>query len=522
MDDSQALDYDYVIIGSGFGGSVSALRLVEKGYKVLVLEKGKRLAAEDMPKTNWNLKKWLWLPSFGFFGLFKMTFFRHVGVISGVGVGGGSLVYANTLPIPTSNFFNSKSWSSLADWQQELAPFYDTALQMLGAVQNPKLQIGDETLRKLGAEIGREKDFHPAQVAVYFGQPEITESDPYFAGKGIERTGCRFCGGCMTGCRHNSKNTLDKNYLFFAEQGGAVIQPQSEVYDVQPLKHGYKIKWKDPTGGFFQRRGEVTSKGVIFAGGVLGTVKLLLELQKSSLPKLSKKLGSGVRTNSESLTFSTTLERDPDFSKGIAIGSLLETDENSHLEIVRYGAGSGFWRTSSVPLVSGSNLFIRFGKILLDYALHPVQNLKVCFVKDWAKATHVLLFMQTLDSTLRFSKGLFGRLSTSVEQGCAPTAFMDEAFELNKKFSKLTGAKPMALLTESLFGIPNTAHILGGAIMGEDAKTGVIDKDNQVFGYKDMLVCDGSMISANIGVNPSLTITALSERAMAKIPVKLG
>ncbi|MDX2471841.1 MAG: GMC oxidoreductase, partial [SAR324 cluster bacterium] len=440
--------------------------------------------------------------------------------------GGGSLVYANTLPVPTSKFFQSKSWSGLADWEAELKPFYTTALTMLGATTNPKLQVGDLALKQLGAEIGKTDSFIPAEVAVYFGQPEVTEADPYFAGDGLERTGCRFCGGCMTGCRHNSKNTLDKNYLYLATQKGAVIQPESEVFDVEPLPAcnggGYRVKWQDPTGFFFQRHGEVTTKGVIFSGGVLGTIKLLLELQKTSLSKLSSKLGSGIRTNSESLTFSTSLQPNPDFAKGVAIGSILETDQNSHLEIVRYGAGSGFWRTSSVPLVSGSNIFIRLTKILLDYALHPIQNLKVLFVKDWAKATHVLLFMQTLDSTLSFSKGFFGRMATTVEKGQAPTAFMEEAFALNAKFSKLTGAKPMAFLAESIFGIPNTAHILGGAVMGENSAEGVIDKNNKVFGYEDMLICDGSMISANIGVNPSLTITALCERAMSKVPAKIS
>jgi len=516
-------DYDYIIIGSGFGGSVSALRLSEKGYKVLVLEKGKWLTAKDFPKTNWNLKKWLWLPALRFFGLFKLTYFRHVTILSGVGVGGGSLVYANTLPVPKAKFFKAAAWAHLADWEKELQPFYQLALRMLGATLNPRLEIGDLALQQLAREIGKEEYFNKTNVGVYFGAPGVTVQDPYFNGNGPTRTGCIYCGGCMLGCRHNSKNTLDKNYLYLAQQNGATIQAESEVYDVIPLNQrngaqGFRIKWKASTA-FYKTKGEFTCRGVVFAGGVLGTVNLLLKLQRSSLPNLSDKVGTGIRTNSESLIGVTTFDKKKNFSEGIAIGSILHTDEYSHFEPVRYSAGSGFWRVFMSPLAHGKNALTRMAKILVDFFKYPIQNLKTYFVDDWSKRTQILLFMQTIDSTLRFSRGMFG-MKSSLDTGAAPTAFVPEAKALSERYAKIVNGKPTALSTETLLGIPTTAHILGGAVMGRDKSEGVIDKDNRVFGYENMYVCDGSMISANPGVNPSLTITALAERAMSKIPIK--
>jgi len=520
---SDQLDYDYIIIGSGFGGSVSALRLTEKGYKVLVLEKGKRLGAEDFPRRNWNLKKWLWLPLFRFFGFFKITWFRHVTILSGVGVGGGSLVYANTLPIPKKEFFQASSWSHLADWQQELQEFYPLATKMLGTVTCPRQEDGDKALQMLAMQIGKESHIEPTRVAVFFGEPEKTVPDPYFNGKGPDRSGCTFCGGCMIGCRFNAKNTLDKNYLYLAEQGGATILPESLVYDVHPLSQedgsrGYQVLWHSSTS-LFGKRSSAACAGVVFSGGVLGTVKLLLKLKKQSLPKLSDRVGSRIRTNSESLIGVTTLDKDRAFSDGIAISSILHTDEHSHLEPVRYPSGSGFWRLLEAPLVHGRNALTRLLKVIIDLILHPIKNLKVYFIRDWAKRTQILLFMQTLDSTLRLEQGIFGMKTTS-EQGKRPTAFIPEAGSLAQKYAALVNGKPMVLLTETLFGIPTTAHILGGVIMGRSREEGVIDKDNKVFGYENMYVCDGSMISANPGVNPALTITALAERAMSKIPEK--
>ena len=520
-DSSASFDYDYVIIGSGFGGSVCALRLSEKGYRVLVLEKGMRLGAADFPKSNWDVKRWLWLPQMKCFGLFKLTFFRHVGVLSGVGVGGGSLVYANTLPVPKKGFFTSPSWAHLADWETELRPFYQTALRMLGAATNPRLETGDLALRELGRQIGMEQHFEPTEVSVYFGKPGETAPDPYFGGKGPERAGCIFCGGCMTGCRHNAKNSLDKNYLYLAEQLGAVIQPESLVSGVRALgaedgADGYAVQWQ-PSATRKGAGGRLRCRGVVFAGGVLGTVDLMLQLKSTSLPRLSERLGYGVRTNSEALIPVTVPDGKSVFSDGIAIGSILHTDEHSHLEPVRYAAGSGFWRLGMGPRVFHRNGLVRALKLAGDWLAHPLMNLKVLFVDDWAKRTQVLLFMQTIDSTLRMVRGRYG-LATRLDLGPAPTAFMPEAIDLSERYAAIVGGKPMALVSDTLLGIPSTAHILGGACMGRDASEGVIDSDNRVFGYRNMYVCDGSMISANPGVNPSLSITAISERAMSKVP----
>ncbi|MEJ2049827.1 MAG: GMC oxidoreductase [Calditrichota bacterium] len=518
-------DYDYIIIGSGFGGSVAALRLVEKGYKVLVLEKGKWFNATDFPKTNWNVKRWFWIPLIRFFGFFKLSFFRHVTILSGVGVGGGSLVYANTLPIPKKEFFLAPSWKHLADWETELQPYYQTGLQMLGTARNPRLETGDIALQKLAGDIGKENHFEATNVAVFFGEPNITVPDPYFNGEGPERAGCNFCGGCMVGCRFNAKNTLDKNYLYLAQKKGAIIQAESEVYDVQPLQEsdgsgGYLVKWKQSTG-FKKKKGTFTGKGIIFAGGVLGTVPLLLKLKEKSLPNLSQKIGANIRTNSESLIGITTFDKNTIFSDGIAIGSILHTDEHSHLEPVRYPSGSGFWRLLMSPMAQGKSVLTRLKKVLWDFLRHLIRNARVYFVRNWAKRTQILLHMQTLESTLRFSRGKLG-LRSSMEQGKSPTPFIPEAENLANHYAHLVNGKPTVLLTETILGIPTTAHILGGAVMGRDIREGVIDSDNRVFGYRNMYICDGSAISANPGVNPSLSIVAISERVMSKIPKASG
>ncbi len=514
--------YDYVIIGSGFGGSVSALRLAEKGYSVLVIEKGKRWEACDFPKTNWNLSKWLWLPALKLFGIQKITFFRHISILSGVGVGGGSLVYANTLPKPKSEFFSHGSWSGLDNWEKKLEPHYEVAWKMLGAATNPILGPSDEALKVLSSRIGKEDKFAPTKVSVYFDEPRKTVPDPYFEGKGPERTGCIHCGECMTGCRHNAKNTLDKNYLYLAQDLGAEVLAENEVMDVGPAgvdgEQGYLIKYRKSTS-WFAKSSEVRAKGVVFAGGVLGTIPLLLKLQKKSLPKLSSRLGDMVRTNNEALIPSTSLDKDLGLWKGVAIGSILEVDENSHLEPVRYGKGSGFWRITMMPMVSERNFFLRILKLLFIPFKAPIQWLKIWFVDDFAKRTTVLLFMQHLDSTLKLRRGLFG-MRTLVEKGKAPTAFIPEAHKLAEDFSKIINGKPQTMFTETITGIPSTAHILGGACMGASSNEGVIDKDNRIFGYENMYVFDGSMISANPGVNPSLSITAISEYGMSKIPEK--
>ncbi len=522
MDNNVDEAYDFIIIGSGFGGSVSALRLSEKGYKVLVIEKGKRYEAKDFPKRNWNLKKWMWIPAARFFGFFKLTFFRHVAILSGVGVGGGSLVYANTLPVPKKKFFEADSWAHLADWEKELPPHYETAKRMLGVAGNPRMENGDIALQKLSEEIGKQDNFRLTDVAVYFGKPNEVTPDPFFNGEGPDREGCRFCGACMIGCRYNAKNTLDKNYLYMAEKKGVKVLAEKEVYDIVPLGEdgagGYRVKWRSSTK-FIKSKGEFKTKGVVFSGGVLGTVPLLLKLKHGSLPNLSDKLGEGVRTNSESLLGVSVPEKDATFSDGIAITSILHLDEESSVEPVRYPSGSGFWRLMMFPMLDGKNWAVRLAKVFAELIQRPLKWAKLYFIPDWAKHTQILLFMQTIDSTLRFEKGIF-RMKTKVSKGKAPTAFIPEAQKTARRFAEIVGGTPQALLSETLFGIPTTAHILGGATMGKDKNEGVIDKNNRVFGYRNMFVCDGSMISANPGVNPSLTITAITERAMSKIPNK--
>ncbi|KAA3638869.1 MAG: GMC family oxidoreductase [Bacteroidetes bacterium] len=511
--------YDYIIVGSGFGGSVSALRLAEKGYAVLVIEKGKKYESEDFARNNWNLRKWFWLPALKLFGIQQLSFYRHISILSGVGVGGGSLVYANTLPKPKPAFYNHGSWAGLAKWEKELAPYYDLAWKMLGADVNPRLTESDLALKQLAEEIGKADSFEPTKVAVYFGEPGEEVDDPFFEGKGPARKGCIHCGACMTGCRHNAKNTLDKNYLYLAQKLGVDILPEHVVQDVKPLSdngsEGYEVIFKQSTI-WFSKSQRIRCKGVVFAAGVLGTLPLLLKLKKTSLPNLSPRVGDMVRSNNESLIMNVSSDKEKVMSEGIAIGSIMEVDEDSHLEPVRYGEGSGFWRLVMMPMVSEPNWLKRFGKLLIIPFTAPLAWLKVYFTRNFSDRTAVLLFMQHIDSTLKFRKGLF-RMKTKIEKGQAPTAFIPAAAEMANRYARIIKAKPTVMFTEVVSGIPSTAHILGGAVMGKNASEGVIDKNNRVFGYENMFVFDGSMISANPGVNPSLSITAITERGMSKI-----
>ena len=512
--------YDYVVIGSGFGGSVSALRLSEKGYKVLVIEKGKWFNSEDFPDTNWNLRKWLWMPKLKCFGIQKLTFLRHITVLSGTGVGGGSLVYANTLPKPKKAYYQNGSWAGLADWERELEPFYDLAWMMLGATENPSLGQSDRDFKELAQSLGIADKFKPTKVAVYFGEEGKEVPDPYFEGKGPSKTGCIKCGACMTGCKHNAKNTLDTNYLFLAQNNGAEILAEQEVVDIIPLEKsaGYEVVYKSSLR-YFSKKNTVRTKGIVFAGGVLGTVPLLLKLKKKRLPLLSDLTGDLVRTNNEALIGNVSFDKSRDMTEGIAIGSIIDLDENTHIEPVRYGNKSGFWRLLLMPLVSESNFFIRFIKLLSSPIREFKSLIKTMGIRDFAKQTSIILFMQHLDSTLKLKLGWFS-LRSKAGKGQIPTAFIPEAHKVARMYAKQINGVNRVLGTETLTGIPTTAHILGGAVIGKDKESGVIDKNNKIFGYDNMYVCDGSMISANPGVNPSLGITALAERAMSLIPTK--
>ncbi len=524
-------DFDFIIIGSGFGGSVSALRLSEKGYSVLVLEQGRRFNTSDFPKTNWNLRKWLWVPFLRFYGFFRIGLFRHITVLAGAGVGGGSLVYANTLPVPRKEFYHSGSWAKLLNWEFELSPYYETAAEMLGAVENPHFGPGDLALEKLSHRIGKSEYFEPTRVAVYFGEPEKVVADPFFKGLGPEREGCRLCGGCMVGCRYNAKNTLDKNYLYLAEKLGTKVLPEMKVTRVRKASdkkslepdsnsesNGYIVNaTKVGRFGIVKRR--YTARSVIFSGGVLGTIPLLLKLKKNDLPNISNKLGYGVRTNNEALIGVISKQKHMNFSEGVAIGSIVHTDQHSHLEPVRYPSGSGFWRLLMAPMLSGRSFFHRLLLLIWDYIRHPVENAKAYFVKNWGERAQILLFMQTIDSKLRLKRSLFG-IGSRMEDGDKPSAFIPEAQNLANQYAEIVNGKPLVLPTETLFGIPTTAHILGGACMGEGPDSGVIDQNHRVFNYPNLYIIDGSSVSANPGVNPSLTIAALAERAIDQIPEK--
>jgi cholesterol oxidase len=525
-------DYDYIIVGSGFGGSVSAHRLTRKGYRVLVVEKGHRWLPEQFPETNWKLRKWLWLPLFRFRGIFKITIMRHVGILSGVGVGGGSLMYGNTLPRPREAFFQSGSWAGITNWKSELEPHYTEAERMLGATENPGLYDSDEALRSVAARFGKSDQFEATRVAVFFGEPEQEVSDPFFDGEGPRRSGCNMCGGCMTGCRYNAKNTLDKNYLYLAEKGGAEVLAEKKVIDIKPFTNsglgeldrgkegslGYRVSLKD-SKGLYKRRSSLSTRNVILAGGVLGTVRLLLNMKRSSLPALSDELGKQIRTNNESLALVHSHQKEKDFSKGVAIGSIFPPDEDSHIEPVRYASGSGFWKLMGVPMVHGKSVFGRILKLIWSFISRPLALLRIYFSRDFAKESVILLFMQHLDSTLRLKRGLLN-LKSKISSGPAPSASMPLARQLADATSEEVEGNPFVMVTEAVLGTPLTAHILGGCVIGKDKSRGVIDQDHKVFGYENLYVCDGSAISANPGVNPALTITAMTERAMSKIPFK--
>lgn len=521
-------DYDALVIGSGFGGSVSALRLVQKGYRVALLEKGRRFAPKDFPKTNWDLRRWLWFPKLGFRGFFQMTFFRHLTVLSGVGVGGGSLVYANTLQRPDEAFFEHSSWSALADWGAELRPYYDTAERMLGATKTPVLGPGDDHLHQIAKDRGQSERFQVTRTAIFYGKAGQTVPDPYFGGEGPERTGCTYCGACMTGCRVGAKNTLDKNYLYLAEKQGLELRERCRVTKIVPLvEGGYRVEFREGFG-----RGQARSLSatkVFVCAGVMGSVDLLLRCKEDphSLPKLSACLGHKVRSNSESLIGVVDSNPEQNHNKGVAIASKYQLSDKSHAEVVRYGKGSGFFRILVSPhLPRKFAVLPHWLSALVQIPLQPRAMWRILSTRDFSKSTMILLYMKASEGTLELSlkrgiRRLLGSgLGSRAGQGELPMATMQEASDLARDMKKKVDGVCVSLSTESLFNIPTTAHVLGGCTMGMSAQDGVLDKDHQVFGYQGLYVIDGSSISANLGVNPSLTITAMAERALAKIPVK--
>lgn len=527
------MNFDFVVIGSGFGGSVSALRLAEKGYSVCVIERGKRFKDEDYPKTNWNIRKFLWMPLLKCFGIQNMSLFRNVLILSGTGVGGGSLVYANTLLEPGDAFYRAPIWSGLADWKQELAPHYATAKRMLGVVPYPRLTHADRVLKECAEELGRADTFKVSNVGVFFGEPGVEVPDPYFGGAGPARKGCIQCGGCMVGCRHNAKNTLVKNYLYFAEKLGAQVLAETNVDRVVPIgkrgEQGYIVEVSRSTAWFKKERRRITARQVVFSAGVLGTLHLLFRAKhvQRTLPNLSERLGYEIRTNSEALIGVTEIDAKNDCSEGVAITSIFHPDDHTHIEPVRYPRGSSFMRVLAVPMADAGNWLVRPLKMLWATISRPRDTLRILFAREWAARTTILLVMQTLDNKMRFRFGrgfltLFRRrLMTAADQGALKIpSYIPIGHQVARMFARKTNALPQSAVNEVLLGIPTTAHILGGCPIAESEHAGVIDSRHRVYGYEGMFVCDGSAIPANLGVNPSLTITAMTERAMSLIPAK--
>ena len=518
-------DFDWLVVGSGFGGSVSALRLSEKGYSVGVLECGRRFRDEDFARTTWDVRRYYWLPRFGLKGILRLSLFKDVFVASGCGVGGGSLGYANTLYRPTagSAFYRDPQWVDLNDdWEATLAPHYATAERMLGVTTCESDGPADRLLRELSEELGVQHTYSTTRVGVFFGAPGQTVEDPYFGGTGPERTGCVRCGSCMVGCRYGAKNTLMKNYLWFAERNGVEIMPERTVVDVRPLgaedgSDGYAVV-SERSGSWLRKRRQVhTAQGVVIAAGALGTNRLLQRCRsRGALSQLSDRLGHLVRTNSEAITAVTTKDDRHDFTRSVAITSSIHPDESTHLENVTYGRGADSMSFLFTLLTGAATSRTRFLKLVANSLRHPVLFLRTLWPGKWSRRTVILLTMQTLDNSIRLlpKRGLLGfgmRLQTQEDPDRPNPRFIPVANWATQRAAEKLDAVPQSGVTEALLNIPTTAHILGGAVIGAGPDRGVVDANQRVFGYRNLFVCDGAAIPANIGVNPSLTITALAE-----------
>ena len=529
-------DYDVLIIGSGFGGSVSALRLTEKGYKVGVLEAGRRFADHEFAKTSWRLREFLWAPRLGCYGIQRIHLLRNVMILAGAGVGGGSLNYANTLYVPPEPFFNDRQWSHITDWREELMPHYDQAKRMLGVVMNPTFTDADRIMKEVADEMGVGDTFTPTPVGVFFGAdgqktPGKTVADPYFGGVGPARTGCIECGECMTGCRHGAKNTLVKNYLGLAEKAGAQVIPMTTVTGFSQRPDGTWEIETVRTGRWARKsRRTFTARHLILAAGTWGTQKLLFKMRDSgTLPKLSDKLGVLTRTNSESIVGAGRMEARPDLdlTHGVAITSSIHPTPDTHVEPCRYGKGSnamGLLQTlmTDGPGPGGSDV-PRWKQLFINAGRDPRGMLRMLSPRRWSERTMISLVMQHLDNSITTytKKGALGgrRMTSKQGHGEPNPTWIPVGNEVTRRIAEKIDGVAGGTWGE-LFNIPLTAHFLGGAAIGDSPEHGVIDPYQRVYGYPTLHVMDGAAISANLGVNPSLSITAQAERAASLWPNK--
>ncbi|MCZ7435445.1 GMC family oxidoreductase [Micromonospora sp. WMMC241] len=523
--------YDVVVIGSGFGGSVTALRLAEKGYSVGLLEAGRRFADDEFPKTSWQARRFLWAPKLGCFGLQRITLLRSadrkagggVMVLSGAGVGGGSLVYANTLYEPLDAFYADPQWRDITDWRDELARHYDQAKRMLGVTTYPIDTGADRAMRAVAERMGVAHTFHPTPVGVHIGRPGQRVPDPYFGGVGPDRTGCSHCGSCMTGCRHGAKNTLVKNYLWLAERLGAQVHPLTTVTAVRPEEAGGYAVHTERTGAWLRkRRAVIHADQVVFAAGALGTQRLLHEMKATgALPALSPRLGELTRTNSEAILGASVgsgaaRRRGLDFSEGVAITSSFHPDPQTHIEPVRYGKGSNAMGLLQSLLVDGGPHRVR--RWLGSIVRQPGLAARMLSVRGWSERTVIALVMQSVDNSLT-TRWRGRRLVSGPGHGAPNPTWIPAGNEAVRLLAEEIDGTPGGAVTEP-FNIPMTAHILGGAVIGATAADGVVDPWHRVYGHPGLHVVDGAAVSANLGVNPSLTITAQAERAMSFWPNK--
>ncbi len=529
-----AYDYDVLIVGSGFGGSVSALRLSEKGYRVGVLEQGRRFADHELPATSWHLRDYLFEPRLGMLGIFRVTPLKSLLVLTGAGVGGGSLGYANTLYQPPDEVFadqrpgqSSARGGTRIDWADELSPYYDQARRMLGVTTYPGMSPSDRIMREVAEDMGIGDTFGLADVGVLFGgdgaRPGVEVPDPFFGGAGPARRTCTHCGECMTGCRHNAKNTLVKNYLYLAERAGARIHPLTTVDCIRPLVGGgYAVETRS-TGRRRRGRRTFTAEQVIFAAGALGTARLLHTMRADGvLPNISPRLGRLTRTNSEAILAARSLRNDTDYSRGVAITSSIHPDAHTHVEPVRYGKGSNLLALLGAVLVDGDQPIPRWRAGLREMRRQRGRLRKLHDPRRWSEQSIVLLVMQSLDNSVTtvLRRRRFGRarhLSLEPGEGEPNPTWIPAGHEVARRVAGKIDGTPGGTWGD-LVNVPTTGHLIGGCVIGDSPATGVVDPYHRLFGYDGLHVVDGSTVSVNLGVNPSLTITAQAERAMALWP----